>query len=251
MLEKDTSLIVDRSPDVRQYVASVLQRQFGCRHVLLASNVDEALACLRSGTELIDWIFYEWDLPGIEPESFLAEVRKHPGSQGAAVLIMTRHRDKFLLDRALDAGGTDYLIKPFTLSILLLKVRKIGFSRERRSGERLRVHASQEIKLQFEDEAPIGASLISVSPTGCLVRLPVSSQPRARIYDDARLNLQTGDGIVTLNAQLVRLEADRGPDPSDRHVLAAFRLGALPNEDHGRLLRFIETLGPPLPPGWS
>lgn len=251
MLEKDTALIVDRSPEVRQYVASALERQFGCRHVLLASNADEALARLRSGTELIDWVFFEWDLPGLNPDAFLAEVHKQPGTRRAAVLMMTRHTDKSLLDRALDSGVTDYLIKPFTLSILLLKVRKIGLSRERRADERLRVHASQEIKLELDNDQSVTANLVSISPTGCLIRMGASSQSRAHVYAQAHVTLQTNDGTLRLRGELVRMEADRGPEPSREHVLAAFQLESLAEEHHRRLLQFIEALGPPMPAGWN
>ncbi len=173
MLENDTALVVDLSLEVREYVASILRQQFHCGRVLSASSRDEVLALLRSGTERIDWLFFDWELPGLRPVDLLDEARRNPGSREAVVIIMTRHREKSALHEILEAGASDYIIKPVTLYILLFKVRRLSLSQDRRSGERLRVHASQELHVTFGDGTKLVATLLSVSATGCLVRTPI------------------------------------------------------------------------------
>jgi CheY-like chemotaxis protein len=251
MLETDNALVVDRSPDVRQYVASILQRQFGCQRVLTAANEQEALEHLRSGTELIDWIFLDWDQSGGDPAQFMAEAHKQPGSATAVLIIMTRYRNKEIFERAMQAGATDYLIKPFTLSILLLKVRRIASSRERRAEAHLRVHASQDVTVRFDSAQEGSGKLVSVSPSGCLVRFSVDSHELLRIYRSATIALRTEDGIVELQGELVRLEVDRGVKPSREHMLAALQLKPPSDADRKRLERFIAMLGPAPPAQWE
>lgn len=251
MLENETALVIDLSAEVRDYVASILRHQFHCRHILMAGTRDDVLECLRAGTEHIDWIFFDWELPKLQPLEFLAEVRKHPGSRSAAVILMTRHREKSALQEVLQAGASDYLIKPFTLSILLFKVRRIGLSGERRSGERLRVYASQEVDLHFRDGDPVQGMLLSISPTGCLARTPRFDGHIAHIYNQADITLQTEDGPVQLRGELVRAEGDRGAEPSRDHILTAFRFHSLAERTRRRLEGFIATIGPPLPQDWE
>lgn len=242
MLQNDTALIVDRVADVRHYIASVLQRQLGCRRILQAANQTEAEEVLESGTELINWIFYDWDLPSADPQSFLSILRQHPGCREANILITTRSQQKGVLEDALRAGGTDYLIKPFTSSILLFKVRRIGQSRERRSHERLQIHPSKDVAISFQQGNSIAASMVSISPSGCLTRAPCASGESARIYGTARLTFQTADGIMNVEAELRRIEADRGPESGRHHVLLAFHLCPLQDPEQKRLQRFIAAL---------
>ncbi len=251
MLENETALVVDLSAEVRDYVASILRHQFHCGRVLLAANRDDVLAILHSGTERIDWLFFDWELPGLGPIDLLEETRRNPGSRDAVVIIMTRHREKSALHGILEAGASDYLIKPFTLSILLFKVRRLSLSQDRRTGERLRVHASQEVDLRFRHGTRILATLISVSPTGCLVRAPLFSNRVAQIYDSAQVRLQTEDGPVELQAELVRIEGDRGPQPSRSHILAAFRFKPLSSKNQKLLEGYMVSMGPPLPSDWE
>ncbi len=242
MLQNDTALIVDRVADVRHYIASVLQRQLGCHRVLQAANPTEAEAVLASGTELINWIFYDWDLPGSETQSFLGDLRQRPGCQEANILITTRSQQKVVLEGALRAGGTDYLIKPFTSSILLFKVRRIGLKRERRSHERLQVHPSQEVAIRFQRGKSTTGTMVSISSTGCLTRAPCASGECARIYETARLTFQTADDTMEVEAELQRIEADRGPGSGHQHLLLAFRFHPLKDTDQKRLQRFIAAL---------
>ena len=243
MLQNETALIVDRVADVRHYITSVLQRQLGCRRVLQAANHLEAEAILDAGTELINWVFYDWDLPSTDPQPFLNVLRQRPGCRDANILITTRSQQKVVLEDALRAGGTDYLIKPFTSSILLFKVRRIGLSRERRSHERLQVHPSQDVAIRFQQGTSTAGTMVSISPTGCLARAPCAIGESARIYETARMSFQTADGMLDVEAELRRIEADRGPGSCRQHVLLAFHLRPLQEADQKRLERFIAALG--------
>ncbi|MFZ0255743.1 MAG: response regulator [Gammaproteobacteria bacterium] len=243
MLQNDTALIVDRVADVRQYITSVLRRQLGCRRILQAANHPEAQAILDSGTELINWIFYDWDLPSTDPQPFLNVLRQRPGCRDANILITTRSQQKVVLEDALRAGGTDYLIKPFTSSILLFKVRRISLSRERRSHDRLQVHPSQEIAIRFQRGTSTAGTMVSISHTGCLTRAPCAIGESARIYETASMRFQTADGMMDVEAELRRIEADCGPEPCHQYILLAFHLRPLQDVDQKRLERFIAALG--------
>ena len=250
MLEHDTALIVDRLADVRQYIASILLRQLGCRRVLQAANCSQARAILDSGTEFINWIFYDWDLPDdTEPQRFLDELRQRPGCRDASILVTTRNYQRTTLDGVMQAGGTDYLIKPFTSSILLFKVRRISLSREHRANARVPIYPSQTVTIRFQPDREVTATVVSISPTGCLARAPGTVCSAARIYGIAQLTLQTADGELEINGELLRMETDHGPQPSREHVLLAFRLPPLGDREGKQLQRLIATLAPTLDSG--
>lgn len=251
MLKNDTALIVDRTPDVRHYIASILQRQLGCRRIFQAASYDETRQLLQTGTDQPNWIFFDWDVPGEDPRDLLRTIQRQLGAQHAHVLIMTRQPKKSVLDDMLRAGGTDYLIKPFTLSILLFKVRRLASLQERRPQERIQPPPSQEVRVEFAPARQAEGTLLNISSSGCLIRMPVAHCTLAQIYMTSRLVLQSSDGEIALNGELVRLEADHAPDPATKHILLAFQFVDVSSEPRRQLQRFVAGFNPPLPKGWD
>lgn len=252
MLQYDTALIVERAADARHYLASVLRRQLGCRRILQAASHADAEALLESGTELISWLFYDWDLAGVDPQAFLKSLRQYPGCRSAAVLVTTRCQHRATLTAALHAGGTDYLIKPFTSSILLFKLQRIQLARQRRPNERLQVHPSQEVTIRFPQGKSAAGTLVNLSTSGCLICAPATAGESARVYQTAHLAFATTDGMLNIDAQLRRIEADPQSAPDREHLLLAFQLCPLTDEDQPRVQRFIAALASsPSTPGVS
>lgn len=245
-----SALILDKSNEVRRYLSSLLQRQFACERVVQVDNSREALELLQSEQAQFDWIFFDWDLGDIPPQEFLDQLRHQASGQRAAVLMMTRNRERYIVHEALRAGADDYLVKPFTLSILLLKMRRMGAQRERRRHERMTLDANDDMCLRFDNGQESPARLVTISRVGCLVRAPRSLSNCAHVYDATTISLQAGKEELALTGELIRIETDREKAGSREHVLAAFSFKPLTTELSKRLEQFLDRFGLPPPTDW-
>jgi two-component system chemotaxis response regulator CheY len=238
-----SALVLDKSNEVRRYLSSLLQRQFACERVVQVDNSQEALGLLKSEQAQFDWIFYDWDLGDIPPQEFLDRVRHEGAGQHAAILMMTRNRERYIVHEALRAGADDYLVKPFTLSILLLKMRRMGALRDRRRHERMSLDDNDDMCLRFENGEETTARLVTVSRVGCLVRAPRCLSRYAHVYDTSTISLQAGEEELSLSGELIRIETDREKAGSREHVLAAFSFKPLTTELSTRLEQFLDRYG--------
>ena len=115
-------LIVDDSDVVRRVT----------RHMLGAIGIDasEAVNGLdaldRCSKAMPDVILLDWIMPVQGGLECLQALRRLPGGDSAAVIYCTSENDPVEFARALAAGATDILVKPFSREMLRLKLASAG-----------------------------------------------------------------------------------------------------------------------------
>jgi len=90
--------------------------------VVLASSGEEGLAAFER--EHLDCILLDVQMPGMDGHSTCQRIRSMPGGADVPVLFLTALRDVDTFDRALKAGGTDFLTKPIQPAELVLRVQQ-------------------------------------------------------------------------------------------------------------------------------
>lgn len=107
---KTTVLLADSDPMSRAELAGILRRQriFVCE---VASAAD-ALLVLDSG-EAIDLIVTDLDLADMAGATLLAEVQRRQGDGALPVIGLSDSGDRRVGARFLEAGGADFIQKPF------------------------------------------------------------------------------------------------------------------------------------------
>ena len=116
---EDRLLVADDDPDIRELIASRLQReQF---HVTTAENVAEIRAAVAARP--IDLIVLDLNLPDGDGLSLCSQLRAE-GFTGAIIMVTARDS---AIDRVLglELGADDYLTKPFEFRELLLRIRNL------------------------------------------------------------------------------------------------------------------------------
>ncbi len=241
MLEDTVALVVDASKTVRRIVASILQEDLGCKQVIQSETALDAMEHITGGDVKVDWIFSCWELQGMSGYEFLEKVRKNPSTATIPFVMMTSHDDRESILKALNAGVTDYLIKPFTHERFLEDVQRIFALRFRRKHPRYKARDANPVEIVFKDGYAYHGNLMDISINDLLVRTPLFDKGMTLIYDNADIKISIPGGNVSLGAALFRMERMMSHDRRDM-IYSAFEIVKIDKASATRLARFIDGL---------
>jgi|CZKU01.1.fsa_nt_gi signal transduction histidine kinase len=132
--QSQTILVVDDNEANRSLARHTLEDE-GFR-VLLASGGEEGIALFER--EHPDCVLLDVRMPGIDGFAACERIRALPGGLETPVVFLTALRDVDTFDRALRAGGVDFLTKPVRPTELVIRVQSA--LKLRRMGAELREH---------------------------------------------------------------------------------------------------------------
>lgn len=118
------AIIVDDSRAMRTILRRALtQAGFD---VVEAGDGREALEqLLESGP--LDLALVDWNMPVMTGYELICEVRARRELDGMAIMMVTTETEIDQMQRALDAGANEYVMKPFSQDILREKLLMLGF----------------------------------------------------------------------------------------------------------------------------
>ena len=118
-----TAIVVDDSRAIRMILSRNL-RELGFE-VSEAGNGSEALDMLSSGPPA-DLVMADWNMPVMDGLELLQKIRASPAFGKVPVVMVTTEAEADQMIAALQAGATEYIMKPFTKEILADKLRLAG-----------------------------------------------------------------------------------------------------------------------------
>ena len=110
-------LVVDDSAVMRKIVIKALM-EGGHTDIVEAGDGKDALS--KAGD--VDVVFTDWNMPVMDGLTFVKEFRK--SSQVPVIMITTEGGQKEVLE-AMKSGVNDYIVKPFTPSVLVSKLESL------------------------------------------------------------------------------------------------------------------------------
>ncbi|MBI2385692.1 MAG: response regulator [Elusimicrobia bacterium] len=118
MSKRPLVLIVDDEHDFRAICAHVLER--GGYDTVTAPDGTAGLAAFTEHKP--DLVVLDGNLPDLDGIEVCRRLRKLPGSEKVPVLMCTVRSAMVAIQEGLDAGITDYVLKPFEMDALLERV---------------------------------------------------------------------------------------------------------------------------------
>ena len=115
-------LVVDDMSTMRRIVKNIM-KQLGFVNVEEAENGEDALIKLRA--EPFGFIISDWNMPVMNGIELLRAVRADDKLKAIPLLMVTAEAQKENLIEAIQAGVSNYIVKPFTAEILQEKMNKI------------------------------------------------------------------------------------------------------------------------------
>jgi two-component system chemotaxis response regulator CheY len=116
-------LVVDDSRAIRSIIGKAV-RELGFE-VHEAGHGVEALAKLAEVGK-VELILVDWNMPEMNGFDFLVEARQKPEWKDTVIMMVTTETEMSQMQRALDAGANEYVMKPFTVDILRAKLQLVG-----------------------------------------------------------------------------------------------------------------------------
>lgn len=118
-------LLVDDSRATRAMIRRILMKLSA--EVIEADNGHSALEALRvhGGADLA---LVDWNMPVMTGIDFVRAVRRDDSHNGMLIMIVTTETGIEQLQRAVEAGANEYLMKPFTEAMLMEKLQLLGFT---------------------------------------------------------------------------------------------------------------------------
>ena len=115
-------LVVDDQMTMRSLVRTSLQ-QLGVREIREAADGEIALRDIISKPAHL--IISDYNMPNLDGLGLLRAVRAHPPTSKTAFIMLTGRADRELVQRAVQFGVNNYLVKPFTTAQLKEKLEAV------------------------------------------------------------------------------------------------------------------------------
>jgi two-component system chemotaxis response regulator CheY len=115
-------LVVDDMTTMRRIVKNIL-KQLGFANVEEAENGQEALQKLRA--EPFGLVVSDWNMPVMTGIDMLRAIRADEKLKAIPVLMVTAEAQQANLVEAIQAGVSNYIVKPFTAETMQEKLAKI------------------------------------------------------------------------------------------------------------------------------
>lgn len=115
-------LVVDDMVTMRRILKNIL-KQLGFTNIDEAENGQEALQKLRGDT--YGFVVSDWNMPVMTGIDMLRAIRADEKLKAIPVLMVTAEAQQSNLVEAVQAGVSNYIVKPFTAETMQDKVGKI------------------------------------------------------------------------------------------------------------------------------
>jgi two-component system chemotaxis response regulator CheY len=115
-------VVVDDQLSIRSLVRTGLNN-IGISQVREFGSAAEALASLKAQTANI--VISDFNMPEIDGLAFLRSLRADQTFKATAFILLTGRADKELVQRAVQFGANNYMVKPFTVASLKEKIEQV------------------------------------------------------------------------------------------------------------------------------
>lgn len=115
-------LVVDDFPTMRRIVINLL-KQLGFQRINEAQDGLDAWNMMQETA--IDFVVTDWNMPKMNGMELLKTIRSDSKYSSIPVLMVTAEAEKENIVQAIQAGVSNYIVKPFTAEILKEKLEKI------------------------------------------------------------------------------------------------------------------------------
>jgi CheY-like chemotaxis protein len=242
MLTNKYALVVEDEVGMRRFIASVLKQQLNCKNVTQVGSAEDALKFLQSVAN-VDIIFSDWEMPGMNGDELLFNVRMNPALKETPFVMITCRSERDALITAIQAGVSEYVVKPFSAVTLIQKIRRTLNHADKRAMPRVDAKKNRiEVDIVFTAFNAYKGDLHDLSQTGCLARCPLFKHGIKGVYEKAGLTIRAPGKPITLQAEIARMTPDTNDPPSVLFMMVGFQFNEIDPVNGDRIRTFMKAL---------
>jgi len=113
-------LLVDDSSTMRRIQANTLN-SLGYNDLVQAEDGADAIKKLRENPD-VKLVLLDWNMPNMNGLDCLKAVKADPSTKAIPVMMVTSEAEKTKIIEAVQAGASNYLVKPFDADSLKAKI---------------------------------------------------------------------------------------------------------------------------------
>lgn len=117
---KGKILFADDSPVIKKIIKRAMEAED--YELLEASDGKEALAILSKEVKEVKLILSDWNMPVMNGFDLLKAIKTNSSLKHIPVIMLTTEAEKGNINKAIQAGAANYLLKPFNTDDLIKKV---------------------------------------------------------------------------------------------------------------------------------
>lgn len=115
-------LVIDDSSTMRLLICRAL-KELG--HETLQANDGKAGLDAARGAEGLQLVLVDWNMPEMNGLEFLIAARSDPGLKAVPIIMVTTENEAANIERALQSGANEFILKPFTKDTLREKMSMV------------------------------------------------------------------------------------------------------------------------------
>lgn len=115
-------LFADDSPVIKKMVKRTVETMGF--EMLEAGDGKEALTVLESNHENIVLVISDWNMPNMNGFELLTAIKANERYKNIPVIMLTTEGEKANINKAIQAGAANYMLKPFAAQDLAKKVNQ-------------------------------------------------------------------------------------------------------------------------------
>lgn len=174
-------LVVDDATFIRDMLKKNLRDHFPGCEIIDASGAKKAQVLLK--TNRVDLILCDWEMPEMTGEEFLRWIRGQEKYADLPFIMVTSRGEREFIVKAVEAGVSDYLGKPFKPESLVAKVSKTL------------AKAGIDVKARTPETAHgLGGGSLNVLTGGNVEKASITPEPREKPVQEASVAALTGAG---------------------------------------------------------
>jgi two-component system chemotaxis response regulator CheY len=117
-------LVVDDFLTMRRILKNIL-KQVGFSNMHEAEDGAQALEIIKSGNPKVDLVIADWNMPKMTGIELLKAIRADAATKSMPVIMVTAEAQKSRVLEAVQAGVSNYIVKPFTAETVKAKLDQV------------------------------------------------------------------------------------------------------------------------------